>query len=181
MYEPTLEAAERHQVPVFLLISGDLPLVRPIVERHPELNLVIDHLGIRQPPMDERDVPPFRSLPDLLALAKYPNVAVKVCGVPALSEAGVPYDDVWPFVDQIFEAFGSDRLVWGSDIPRFQQRISWGHMAPSVRGPYVGEHSYMDVLDLFRNSSQLTLGEKQRLLGGNLRRLLEWPAMKAEL
>jgi len=179
IYDPMFDAADRHGVPVFFFISGDLPLTVPILEKHPDLTLIIDHLGIRQAPMDERDTPPFKTLPDLLSLAKYPNVAVKVCGVPALSEAGYPYDDVWPFVHQIYEAFGPERLIWASDTPRFQGRIGWEQPTPLFargQGPYIGKHSYAESLELFKNTSELTSQEKQLLLGGNLRRILRWPA-----
>ena len=175
VYEPAFAEAERHGIPLFLFISGSLSLVPPIVEAHPDLCVVIDHLGIRQPPMDVRDTPPMSALPELLHLARYSNVMVKLCGVPALSEAGYPYSDVWPYVRQIFEAFGPERLMWASDISRFQGRISWGGPMPFVAEGYVGQHSYADSLALFRDANQLSSHEKELFLAGNIRRILGWP------
>jgi L-fuconolactonase len=59
-----------------MFITGSLPLANGVAERHPELTLIIDHLGLRQPTMDKAESPPFKSLPDLLDLAKFPNVAM---------------------------------------------------------------------------------------------------------
>ena len=48
--------------------------------------------------METLDTPPFKALPELLALARHPNVAVKLCGAQALSREAFPFSDVWPRV-----------------------------------------------------------------------------------
>ena len=174
-YDQMLEEAQRRRTPVFLFVSGHLPVVTPIAERYPDLQLIVDHLGIRQPPLDPRDDPPFTSPPQLVELAKYPNVAVKLCGVPALSEDVYPFDDVWPAVHEVLGAFGTDRVFWASDIPRFQGRISWDFTIESAWKPYPGGHTYADSLAFVRDTDQLTVAEKRNLLGGCVRNLLEWP------
>ena len=172
LFEPIFAAAERHDVPVFLFVGGNLERAVPVLEAHPDLTVIIDHLGLRQPPLEQRDDPPFRRLPDLLALARFPNVAVKVCGVPALSEEQYPFTDAWPFVHQMFEAFGPERLMWASDIPRFQGKI--GFEPWFTRDDFAGKHTYAESLDFFRNTSELSPSEKELLLGQNLRRILRW-------
>jgi predicted TIM-barrel fold metal-dependent hydrolase len=71
---------------VFLFITGWLPLAARIAEHFPGLTLILDHLGLRQPPLDTADDPPFAKLPQLLDLARFANVHVKLCGLPALSQ-----------------------------------------------------------------------------------------------
>lgn len=63
----------------------------------PDLQLVVDHLGLPQPPLVPPDRPePFGRLPELLSLARRPNVAVKLTGAPTLSRQRYPFADLWP-------------------------------------------------------------------------------------
>ena len=54
----------------------------------------------------------------MLALAKLPNVAVKMSGAPSYSSQPYPYKSIHGYLRQIFEAFGPDRAFWGTDITR---------------------------------------------------------------
>jgi hypothetical protein len=60
----------------------------------------------------------FSDVGDLLALAKYPNVAVKATGAPSYSTDVYPYRNIHPYIKQMFDAFGPDRMFWGTDITR---------------------------------------------------------------
>jgi L-fuconolactonase len=84
---------------------------------------------------------------------------------------------VWPHVLRVVEAFGVDRLVWVSDISRFQRRTSWdwaGRAARDYPFAHVGMHTYADAVELYRSTTRLSAAEKAQLLGGTLRRLLRW-------
>jgi predicted TIM-barrel fold metal-dependent hydrolase len=175
-WEPAFTACEKYHLPVFLFIAGWLPLAAPLAERYPELTLIIDHVGLRQPPLDQRDSPAFKSLPDLLALARFPNVAVKLCGLPALSDERFPYTDVVPHMRSIVDAFGADRVMWASDISRFYGRIGLRrHEYPGATDPYPGKHTYAESLNFIRCCDQLTSDEKEAILGGTVRRMFGWP------
>lgn len=113
-------AAERAGLPVALLAGEVLPLIGQVAERHPDLKLLIDHLGRVGP---ARDDAAFANLPDLLALARFPNVAVKATGAPGYSSEGYPFRNIHPYLRQIFDAFGPDRMFWGTDITRMP--CSW--------------------------------------------------------
>src|SRR5256714_1373170 len=113
-------AAERAGIPVALAAANFLPVVGQVAERHPGLRLIIDHLG-RTGGM--KDDTAFANLPDLLALAKYPNVAIKATGAPSYSSAPYPYRNIHPYLRQIYDAFGPERMVWGTDITRMP--CSW--------------------------------------------------------
>ena len=75
-----LAAAAQHALPVNLMCTGRLEQAAQMAGRHPDTQLVIDHLGLPQPQEPPAPAEPFADLPKLLALAAYPNVAVKVSG-----------------------------------------------------------------------------------------------------
>ncbi|MGE3784252.1 MAG: amidohydrolase, partial [Alphaproteobacteria bacterium] len=113
-----LAAAARHSLPVNLACRGRLDQAEQLAARNPNTRLVIDHLGLAQP--HEPPVPPepFAELPKLLALAAHDNVAVKISGACTLSCEPFPYTDIWDPLGRIFDAFGFDRCMWGTDWTR---------------------------------------------------------------
>ena len=54
----------------------------------------------------------------MLALAKLPNVGVKMSGAPSYSSEPYPYRNIHGYLRQIFDAFGPERCFWGTDITR---------------------------------------------------------------
>jgi len=114
-------AAERAELPIALLAFGFLPKVAQVAERHPRLRLIIDHLGRSSPAM--KDDAAWATLPDMLALAKYPNVAIKATGAPSYSSQPYPYRNIHGYLRQIYDAFGPERMFWGTDITRMP--CSW--------------------------------------------------------
>jgi predicted TIM-barrel fold metal-dependent hydrolase len=113
-------AAEKAQIPIALLAGEFLPVVARVAERHPNLRLAIDHLGRTG---RAQDPAAFTNLPELLALARFPNVAVKATGAPSYSSEPYPYRNIQPILRQIYEAFGPHRMFWGTDITRMP--CSW--------------------------------------------------------
>ena len=113
-------AAERAQIPIALLAAEHLAVVARVAEQYPDLKLAIDHLGRAG---RVQDAPAFANLADLLALAKYPNVAVKATGAPSYSSEAYPYHNIQPYLRQIYDAFGPQRMFWGTDITRMS--CSW--------------------------------------------------------
>jgi predicted TIM-barrel fold metal-dependent hydrolase len=114
-------AAERAGLPVALLAFGFLPKLAQVAERHPRLRLIIDHLGRSSPAM--KDDAAWATLPDMLALAKYPHVAIKATGAPSYSSQPYPYRNIHGYLRQIYDAFGPERMFWGTDITRMP--CSW--------------------------------------------------------
>ncbi|MEM7190322.1 MAG: amidohydrolase family protein [Pseudomonadota bacterium] len=110
--------AEEAGVPVALLATGSEAAVGAIAERHPGLRLTIDHLGGRGGNTTLKDHAAMAHMPDLLALARFPNVAVKVTGAPGYSAEAYPFPIMSGFVRQIFDAFGPERTFWGTDITK---------------------------------------------------------------
>ena len=111
-------AAERAGVPVAMLATDSLPAIGRIAERHPGLRLTIDHLGGKGGNTTLKDAAAMTHMPALLALAKYPNVAVKATGAPGYSTQPYPFKNLHDGLQRIFDAYGPDRFFWGTDITR---------------------------------------------------------------
>jgi predicted TIM-barrel fold metal-dependent hydrolase len=107
--------AERAGLPVALLANRFFPLVAQIAERHPQLRLIMDHLGVTRGGMDDAA---FSKNDELCALARFPNIAVKATGAPGYSTAPYPYRNIHDHMRRIFDAFGPARFFWGTDITR---------------------------------------------------------------
>jgi predicted TIM-barrel fold metal-dependent hydrolase len=107
--------AEREGIPIAFLVNDNMARFGEIAERHPGLRLTIDHLGRISGSKDDAG---FATLPDMLALAKYPNVAVKVSGAPSNSTEQYPWRNIHGYIRQIFDAFGPQRTFWGTDLTR---------------------------------------------------------------
>ena len=113
-------AAEELGIPIALLADGFLPQFARLAERHPGLKLVLDHFGVRRGNLDDAA---FASLPEVLALAKHPNVAVKTTGGPQYVSDRFPFASLRDRYHAIYDAFGPRRMFWGTDITRMP--CSW--------------------------------------------------------
>ena len=111
-------ACEAENLPVGLLAGGHMQTLGQIAERHPGLKLHIDHHGRGGGGAGGVDDAAFADLGDMLALATYPNVAVKVSGAPSYSSEPYPYRNIHTYIQQIVDAFGPQRCFWGTDITR---------------------------------------------------------------
>lgn len=157
-----LAAAAKHALPVNVQCRGRLGQVAELARRHPNTSLVVDHLGLEKP--TEPPVPPnpWADLPKLLALAAYPNVALKTSGVCTVSHRPFPYDDIWEPLSRIFDAFGVNRCMWGTDWTRSLKLLS-----------------YRQAVDAFRATPRLSDSDRAMFMGGTLGRVYNWSPSKA--
>ncbi|HEX2217087.1 MAG TPA: amidohydrolase family protein, partial [Xanthobacteraceae bacterium] len=102
------------------LVPEHMSVVGEIAQRHPGLKLIVDHMGLRR---HSKDDAAFANLDVLLALAQHPNVAVKATGAPSYSSEPYPFRNIHEHLHGIFDAFGPDRMFWGTDITRMP--CSW--------------------------------------------------------
>jgi predicted TIM-barrel fold metal-dependent hydrolase len=107
-------AAEKAGIPIMFLTAGTLPLFAPIAERHPGLQLIVDHLGLSSQIVNEKKVP--EAVAQAAALAKFQNVSVKVSAAPAYSSETYPFRDMTDHIRRLFDAYGPKRSYWGSDL-----------------------------------------------------------------
>jgi predicted TIM-barrel fold metal-dependent hydrolase len=103
-----------------LLNPEDLPGLGRMCDRFPRTRVVIDHLARIGADGQVRE----RDVEALCALAAKPEVFVKVSAFYALGRKRYPYLDLLPLVRRVVDAFGPERLMWGSDSP-FQ--VQGGH------------------------------------------------------
>ena len=132
-------AAERAGIPIAMLATDSLPEIGHIAERHPGLRLTIDHLGGRGGLTTLKDDAAMTHMPQLVALAKHPNVAVKATGAPGYSSEPYPFPTMQTYLRQIFDAFGPHRMFWGTDITKMP--CSWRQCATMFTEelPWLGE------------------------------------------
>ena len=152
-----LAAAAKHSLAVNLACSGRLDQVAGLAARNPDTQLVVDHLGLQQPQEPPPPAQPWAELPKVTALAAHPNVAIKISGACTLSRQAFPYRDIWEPLGRIFDAFGLDRCLWGTDWTRAVKLLT-----------------YAEGVDAFRLIDGLSEGDRATLMGGALRRVYRW-------
>lgn len=102
------------------IAAPQIPQLEDMVQRFPEVKVVVDHLGrpeiLNRPPWAEND--------SLLRLARYRNVWVKFTELYTASKNKVyPYRDVQPFGRRVYDAFGPRRLLFGTGMVGVTRRI----------------------------------------------------------
>ncbi|HET9522149.1 MAG TPA: amidohydrolase family protein [Candidatus Limnocylindrales bacterium] len=141
-----LLAEQRLPFDVVAVFPDHLPLVPAVADAHPDLILVIDHLA----------KPPFRSegwdrwVEAMRRAADRPTVHAKVSGLDTAAGPGWTVDELRPAWDVALDAFGPDRLLFGSDWPVCRLVSSYGDVVSAAR-------------DLV---AELTPPEQDRVLGG---------------
>ena len=130
-------ACEKAELPVGLLASGpNMAALARIAAAHPGLKLLVDHIGRGGAAKRITDAAVFADLDDMLALARYPNIAIKLSAAPTYSSQPYPYRNIHGYLRRIVETFGPERSFWGSDLTRlpcsyrqcvtmFTEEMSW--------------------------------------------------------
>lgn len=109
-------AAEQAGVPLTVNAPHHLPNIGQVAASHPGLKIAVDHLGL---PGDSHDI--AGQVDQLVGLARFDNVAVKADGLLTHSQEPYPFADLQPHLCRVLEAFGPERVFWGSDLTRSWQ------------------------------------------------------------
>jgi L-fuconolactonase len=154
-------AAVRHDFPVNVLCWGNLDAGATLIDRHPDTRFILDHLGILQPrvPPAPQDAPKdsWADLPKVLELARRPNVVIKVSGACTLSHEPYPYQDIWDPLARIFDAWGFERCLWGTDWTRAFAVVN-----------------YQQAVEPFLRTDRLSETERAMLMGGACAKAYRW-------
>ncbi|MHC2251074.1 putative TIM-barrel fold metal-dependent hydrolase [Bradyrhizobium embrapense] len=123
-------AAEKARLPVMFLTSGQTSLFASIAERHPDLTLILDHMGVGAGLRPRAESPTSVSkvadaIAETAALAKYQNVSVKLSSVPLISTESYPFRDTIPHIRRLFDAYGPQRCHWGTDVTNSFARATY--------------------------------------------------------
>jgi len=156
-----LRAAVRYDLPVNMLAWGNLDVGTALVDRHPDTRFIIDHLGILQPRVPPAPAEPWADLPKVLALAKRPNAVIKVSGACTLSKQPYPYPDIWDPLARVFDAWGFERCLWGTDWTRAFAVVN-----------------YENAVTPFLQTSRLSASERAMLMGGACIKAYRWSPKK---
>ena len=148
--------AESANIPVY--VGVDQPAVKfvdAVADRHPQLRIILDHMALASGAKDDEA---FRDIEMLLAIAKRPNVGVKVSALPGYSTAPYPYRNLHGYVKQVYDAFGPQRMFWGSDLTRLKC-------------------TYRQCVTVFTEEMPwLTTNDLELIMGRALCNWLDWPA-----
>jgi predicted TIM-barrel fold metal-dependent hydrolase len=157
--DPELEwywsACARLGIPIMVLPFRFVPAVVAIARRHPDLPLIIDHLGIQ--PGETLDQA-FGAIADLEELARSPRAYIKVGNGPNRSRQAFPFEDVHPYLRRIYDAFGARRMLWEADLTQLTK------------------NTYAECLRLWQEGLPfLSSEDKDWILGRTAAEVLSWP------
>jgi L-fuconolactonase len=157
-----LREAVRHDFPVNILCWGNLEAGTALIDRHPDTRFIVDHLGIMQPRTPPAPLQPWADLPKVLELAKRRNAVIKVSGACTLSQKPYPYPDIWDPLRRLFDAWGIERCLWGTDWTRAYAVVN-----------------YEQAVKPFFETDRLSDSERAMLMGGACAKAYGWQPKKA--
>jgi predicted TIM-barrel fold metal-dependent hydrolase len=157
-----LREAARHDFPVNMLCWGNLDDGIALVDRHPGTRFVIDHLGLLQPRTPPAPPEPWAELPKVLDLAKRSNAVIKVSGACTLSRQPYPFPDIWDPLARVFDAWGFERCLWGTDWTRAFAVVN-----------------FEQAVEPFRQTDRLSESERAMLMGGACVKTYGWSPQKS--
>ena len=158
-----LRAAVRHDFPVNLSCAGNLDGATALIDRYPDTRFIVDHLGLMQPRTPPAPPQPWAELPKLLELATRKNAVVKVSGACTLSREAYPFNDIWEPLARVFDAWGFDRCLWGTDWTRAFAVVN-----------------YEQAVEAFRLTDRLSSSERAMLMGGACAKAYGWSPTKGQ-
>ena len=151
-------AAEKAGLAVMFLAVGEVPRFARIAERHPQLTLVIDHMGLNSSSRTNRITEIPAAIDQAIALAKYPNVSIKLSGALGNSLEPYPFRDMTVYLQRVFDAYGPQRCHWATDITNSFAKASYRQRVTH----FTGELSFLSESD------------KDWVMGRAIRERLKW-------
>ncbi|GAA4008244.1 amidohydrolase family protein [Streptomyces plumbiresistens] len=135
--------AEAGLVYDLVVLPHQLPACAKAAAALPQLTFVLDHLG--KPPIASGALEPWES--DVRSLAAPPNTVCKLSGMVTEAAPG-PWtvDDLRPYADTVLDAFGPDRLMFGSDWPVCTTETTYGEVLDLAR-QLIGAQDHTQVFE----------------------------------
>lgn len=164
-FDNILRVCSELRLPVTLMVVHSvLPHLRRLITENPDVTFVADHLGVGMaPPLlgSAYSGEPWENLDAVCELASHPNLCVKLSGAPALSREDFPFKDIHDPVLKLIEAYGPDRMMWGSDYTRTNAL-----------------YSYWDEVHYLPHINGLDADTLTKLYGQTLRKIFRWDRAK---
>lgn len=124
---PLWKRCEELKVPMTVLAPVTrMPDVEKLADRYPNLTIVIDHMA--DSPLDQP-----QQLEKLIALKRFPKLFVKISHTWSLSKQKYPFLDAQEQVKRLYDAFGPQRLMWGTDWPVCEAHTTYAEALKLVR------------------------------------------------
>lgn len=125
--DPLWRRTAELRVPMLILAPVTrMPDIARLCDRYPDVDVSIDHMA--DCPADRPD-----QLKLLLDLARYPRVFVKVSHTWSVSKQPYPYRDAIEQVNRLYDVFGPQRLMWGTDWPMVEKSCGYAKALAIVR------------------------------------------------
>jgi predicted TIM-barrel fold metal-dependent hydrolase len=105
----------------------NIPKFAPIAERHPGLPMIIDHMSLMVEAAQERRI--GAAIDEVVKLARYPNVSVKLSSAPNFSLEDYPFRDMTEHLKRCFDAYGPRRCYWGTDLTNSMAKATYRQRA----------------------------------------------------
>jgi predicted TIM-barrel fold metal-dependent hydrolase len=124
---PLWKRCEELKVPMTVLAPVTrMPDVEKLAGRYPDLTIVIDHMA--DSPLDQP-----QQLEKLIALKRFPKLFVKISHTWSLSKQKYPFLDAQEQVKRLYDVFGPQRLMWGTDWPVCEAHTTYSEALRLVR------------------------------------------------
>ncbi|HEX3971347.1 MAG TPA: amidohydrolase family protein [Stellaceae bacterium] len=144
---------EKHGIPLMIFASGMMPTLANIASKYPHLRIAIDQFGI---PTSTFGTQGFADYDAVLAMAKHPNVTIKLESVPFISTEPYPYANLHPVLHRLYDTFGPHRMFWGSDFTLLKT-------------------PYKDCVTFMKEIPWLTDRDLDLIMGRSISRWIGWP------
>ena len=157
--DPALEwywaACEKLGIPIMILTGKYVSKLARLAQRHPRLVMIIDHLSVQRA---DTVAQAFGAYQEVLAVARYPGIHIKVGNGPNASRRPYPFDDVHDYLRGIHQAFGARRMLWEADITQLTK------------------NTYAECLRLWQEGLPfLSAEDREWILSGTAAQVLSWP------
>ena len=147
-------AAESAALPMMMNTHGMIAEIEDIAQRYPGFKFALDHLALNSKKKDEDA---FHDIDELVKLAKYPNIMVKVSALSTYSTDSYPYRNLHPYIRKVYDSFGPKRMFWGTDLSRLNC-------------------TYRQAITMWTEEMPwLTTEDKEWIMGRSLCNWLGWP------
>jgi predicted TIM-barrel fold metal-dependent hydrolase len=178
-YDPVYKAAAENGLPVFTMVAGNTELIGRYLDKYPDLKVIICHTGMPPGRLMRPVIMKLEGKPDsqaywdkigeepldkafdrVLKMADRPNVAMKWAHASTMFDApGYPNAGTWPWLRKAIDAFGADRIMFGTDYTVNLTGESWAELVFSIRA-----------------NPDLSDEEREWVFAKTARKWLNWPA-----
>lgn len=110
MHNLWVQATDQDLILCPLINAEHLPTLEPMLAKFPNTKVVLDHFA-------HCDAEKPQELQALMKLAQHRHVHVKASGFYKFGDRKAPYEDLATIIKHVVEAYGPDRILWGSDCP----------------------------------------------------------------